>query len=95
MLPRFERKNAAGDCVVANDHWPPNPAVANDLSATFGGERSTTAELDRLVERMERDEFDLIAVGRALIANPQWVEVRENHVADLKGFELNVLAELV
>ena len=38
--------------------------------AAFGGESSTSVALDRLISRMERDEFDLIAVGRALISDP-------------------------
>ncbi|MFE7166697.1 NADH:flavin oxidoreductase [Streptomyces sp. NPDC057616] len=30
------------------------------------------AGLEPLVERLERDEFDLVAVGRALLADPEW-----------------------
>ncbi len=45
---------------------------------------------------MERDEFDLIAVGRALISDPNWVEkVRAGSLANLTGFEPSALAELV
>jgi 2,4-dienoyl-CoA reductase-like NADH-dependent reductase (Old Yellow Enzyme family) len=36
-----------------------------DLQAELSG-------LDPLLERLERDEFDLVAVGRSLIANPNW-----------------------
>ncbi|MRN54643.1 NADH:flavin oxidoreductase [Paenibacillus monticola] len=28
--------------------------------------------LDRLVEKLEKEEFDLVAVGRALISDPEW-----------------------
>ncbi|MGF6883203.1 2,4-dienoyl-CoA reductase-like NADH-dependent reductase (Old Yellow Enzyme family) [Nocardia sp. GAS34] len=31
------------------------------------------ADLDELVDRMERDEFDLVAVGRALLGDPEWL----------------------
>lgn len=31
-----------------------------------------TTGIDRLLDRIERDEFDLIAVGRSLIADPDW-----------------------
>jgi 2,4-dienoyl-CoA reductase-like NADH-dependent reductase (Old Yellow Enzyme family) len=35
---------------------------------------------------MERHEFDLIAVGRALISDPQWVaKVRDGHVNKLNS----------
>ena len=38
-------------------------------------ERSAPASLDRLIERLDRDEFDLVGVGRALIANPDWTNL--------------------
>ncbi|MBW1212141.1 hypothetical protein ACQV2E_03135 [Pantoea allii] len=45
---------------------------------------------------MERDEFDLIAVGRALISNSDWVKkIREGNVGMLKGFDAAMLRELV
>jgi 2,4-dienoyl-CoA reductase-like NADH-dependent reductase (Old Yellow Enzyme family) len=59
----------------------------------FRGEGSTTSPLDKLITRMERDEFDLIAVGRALISDPAWVNnVRQG--AALKGFAAEDLKEL-
>jgi 2,4-dienoyl-CoA reductase-like NADH-dependent reductase (Old Yellow Enzyme family) len=70
--------------------------LSGDFIGAFTGEASTTAGLDRLVARMERDEFDLIAVGRALISDPQWVaKVRDGHSDELKGFTPASLAELV
>lgn len=62
----------------------------------FSGEGSSTARFDKLVERMERDEFDLIAVGRALIADLAWSEkVRNGNSSALKDFDVAMLAELV
>ncbi|AXB80019.1 NADH:flavin oxidoreductase [Novosphingobium sp. P6W] len=70
--------------------------LSGDFMAAFGGESSTSTGLDGLIERMERDEFDLIAVGRALISDPQWsAKVRAGDGADLKGFDASALAELV
>ncbi len=70
--------------------------LAGDFMGAFGGEGSTTAGLDGLVERMERNEFDLVAVGRALISDPAWVEkVRTGNTGALKGFDAAALAELV
>jgi 2,4-dienoyl-CoA reductase-like NADH-dependent reductase (Old Yellow Enzyme family) len=49
-----------------------------------------------LLERMERGEFDLIAVGRALIANPDWAQkIRANQLAQLRPFSKNMLADLI
>jgi 2,4-dienoyl-CoA reductase-like NADH-dependent reductase (Old Yellow Enzyme family) len=70
--------------------------LSGEFIAAFGGETSTSTGLDRLLARMERDEFDLIAVGRALISDPNWVEkVRSRDVENLKGFDASALAELV
>ncbi|WP_062015841.1 NADH:flavin oxidoreductase [Aureimonas sp. AU4] len=69
--------------------------LTGDFMAAFGGESSGTMGLEGLVERMERDEFDLIAVGRALISDPQWVEkVRAGDIGELKGFDAAHLREL-
>jgi 2,4-dienoyl-CoA reductase-like NADH-dependent reductase (Old Yellow Enzyme family) len=40
-----------------------------------------------LLERMAKDEFDLVAVGRALIANPDWANrVRRGDSSALRSF---------
>ena len=58
--------------------------------------RDSSTSLEQLTARMERDEFDLIAVGRALISDPNWVEkVRTGKLGNLTGFEPSALAELV
>lgn len=47
-----------------------------------------TAHIDALIERLEREEFDLIAVGRALISEPLWAaKVRAGDFAALKAFD--------
>ncbi|AZD67886.1 2,4-dienoyl-CoA reductase [Pseudomonas chlororaphis] len=68
----------------------------NDVTHAFAGKGSTPASLDRLVERMEREEFDLIAVGRVLLSDKDWAaKVEKGDYADLKGFNPASLAELV
>ena len=69
----------------------------SDVTASaFVGKGSTTASLDRLIDRMDRDEFDLIAVGRALLSDPDWAAKIENgDYGTLKGFDAAVLAELI
>ncbi|MGR3935394.1 NADH:flavin oxidoreductase [Streptomyces sp. BRA346] len=45
-----------------------------DPSAFQSGTRvGVAANIEKLLDRLERDEFDLIAIGRALIADPEWV----------------------
>lgn len=45
-----------------------------DFNKAFQGEGAPVHGLDNLLDRMERDEFDLVAVGRALLQDPQWAE---------------------
>jgi len=66
-----------------------------EFLASFSGKGAQTAGLDKLVARMERDEFDLIAVGRALLSDPQWAsKVKAGDQAALKPFEAAALATL-
>ena len=52
--------------------------------------------IDDLLERLERGEFDLVAVGRALIANPDWaVKVKAGAMQDLRPFNPGILASLL
>lgn len=70
--------------------------LSGEFMASFGGERSTPASLDALVERMERDEFDLIAVGRAILNDPHWVEkIRTGAEQELKDFSAAALETLI
>ncbi|MCH0565183.1 NADH:flavin oxidoreductase [Streptomyces sp. MUM 2J] len=43
-----------------------------DFLKAFQGEGAPVGSLDNLLDRLERDEFDLVAVGRALLQDPQW-----------------------
>jgi 2,4-dienoyl-CoA reductase-like NADH-dependent reductase (Old Yellow Enzyme family) len=52
-------------------------------------------ELDSLIERLEREEFDLVAVGRAMLTNPDWAnKVKEGRFSDLKPYDAAALASL-
>lgn len=67
--------------------------LSSDFMEAFGGASSAQSPLDDLVARMEREEFDLIAVGRALISDADWArKVREGR--DVQGFDAADLAEL-
>ncbi|MFJ2738570.1 NADH:flavin oxidoreductase [Streptomyces sp. NPDC087440] len=45
-----------------------------DFMGAFKGEGSQARGIDDLLERMERDEFDMVAVGRALLQDPLWAQ---------------------
>lgn len=46
---------------------------SKDLQSSFVEETNAINNLPEVVERFERDEFDLVAVGRALLMDPEWV----------------------
>lgn len=70
--------------------------LSSDFIGAFSGESSQKSNLDGLVERMERGEFDLIAVGRALITDAQWPnKVAKGAFDQLEDFNPAALAELV
>ena len=49
----------------------------------------------RKLERLERDEFDLVGVGRALIVDPDWAnKVRDGRFDELRDFDRAALATL-
>ena len=54
------------------------------------------ASLDNLVQRLDNDEFDLVAVGRALIANADWAnKVKSGEMAELTPFNKAMLMKLL
>ena len=54
-----------------------------------------TANIDDLLVRLDQGEFDLVAVGRALIVDPEWsAKVREGRFADILPFSRDALSEL-
>lgn len=62
--------------------------------ATF--REAEPASLEELLRRMEAGEFDLVAVGRAMLANPDWARrIRENRMAGLRAFHKEDLMRLV
>ena len=69
--------------------------LSGEFTAAYSGEVSKPASLDDLIERMERKEFDLIAVGRALLQDPQWAEkIRQGRNDELMEFTKEALTTL-
>jgi 2,4-dienoyl-CoA reductase-like NADH-dependent reductase (Old Yellow Enzyme family) len=68
-----------------------------DFTASFRDLTTAGATgIDDLLDRLGRDEFDLVAIGRSLIVNPSWPGiVRRGALGELRPFHRDVLAELV
>ena len=68
----------------------------NDLMTAFReGKGAGTTGLDALIGMMERQEVDLVAVGRALLADPAWAaKVRDGREEELRPFALDAMKVL-
>jgi len=72
--------------------------LSGEFLAGFAGETSTNnaQSIDELLRRLDRGDFDLVAVGRSLIVEPEWVEkVQAGRTQELKGFNRESLGTLV
>ncbi|WP_407671290.1 NADH:flavin oxidoreductase [Nocardia stercoris] len=66
-----------------------------DFLRAFTGEGAELGTIDNLLDRLERDEFDLVAVGRALLQDPEWaVKVLGGRMDELKPYDAAALKTL-
>jgi len=70
--------------------------LSGEFLAAFKGQSSEPEGLEKLLERLERDEFDLVGVGRALVVDPDWaLKVKEGRFQELSAFHRDALSTLV
>ena len=61
--------------------------LSGEVMGAFAGESSTATGLTELVRRYERGDFDLVAVGRSLLQDPDWVKkIHEHRDEELGNF---------
>lgn len=67
-----------------------------DLIGSFTGEASRPVSLEKLFARLERSEFDLVGVGRALLADPEWaLKVEKEAIHTARPYSAALLGELL
>lgn len=65
------------------------------MSLFTEGKGANNAKIDGLIERLERQEFDLVAVGRALLVDPLWAnKIRDGRTAELVPFTTEAVKTL-
>jgi 2,4-dienoyl-CoA reductase-like NADH-dependent reductase (Old Yellow Enzyme family) len=70
--------------------------LTGEFVAGMSGEASRPASIDNLLTRLARDAFDLVAVGRALIVDPDWaLKVRDGRFGELTDYQTESLMTLV
>jgi 2,4-dienoyl-CoA reductase-like NADH-dependent reductase (Old Yellow Enzyme family) len=66
--------------------------LTSEFTGAFRGEGSAAGKLDEAIERLDRGEFDLIAVGRALLQDPEWaIKVRQERFSELRDYDARAL----
>jgi 2,4-dienoyl-CoA reductase-like NADH-dependent reductase (Old Yellow Enzyme family) len=66
-----------------------------DFIKGFTGEGAPLRGIDDLLDRLESDEFDMVAVGRALLQDPEWAaKVLAGRLDELKPFDAAALSTL-
>ena len=71
--------------------------VDKDFIKLYAGDHQTqTTDLDKLHERLNKSEFDLIAVGRALLSDPEWAnKVQNGQEKDIIPFDKSFVENYV
>ena len=67
------------------------------ISGTMASKQESVEQsgIDELAERMNNHEFELIAVGRALLQDPEWLtKVKEGRLGEVGDFARNSLTKL-
>jgi 2,4-dienoyl-CoA reductase-like NADH-dependent reductase (Old Yellow Enzyme family) len=72
--------------------------LGTDLYADFQTRalsRPTPESIAGVAERLARGEFDLVGVGRSLIADAAWPgKIRQRRFAELKGYHVDMMGTL-
>ena len=73
----------------------PPSAWTRSSSAPSAARPPSATGIDQLLDRLTRDEFDLVAIGRALLGDPAWADkVRTGHADQITPFDLPALRSL-
>jgi 2,4-dienoyl-CoA reductase-like NADH-dependent reductase (Old Yellow Enzyme family) len=69
--------------------------LSSDFAGAFRGEGSAVSSLDNVIARLEKGEYDLVAVGRALLQDPDWAtKIRHNRAQELSDYDPKALMTL-
>ena len=69
--------------------------LSSEFLQVLQGEQSNVTSIEGLLDRLERDEFDLVAVGRGLLGDPEWLtKVLDGRTDELSPFHVGLLGTL-
>lgn len=69
--------------------------LSSDFIGAFQGEDSKTQPINLAVERLAKGEFDMLAVGRALLQDPFWAQkIKDGKTDELMPYDAKALGTL-
>ncbi|MGS2738526.1 NADH:flavin oxidoreductase [Sinomicrobium sp. M5D2P17] len=69
--------------------------LSGDFMGVWNGEGASATGIEELVRRHERGDFDLVAVGRSILQDPNWVlKVKERQFEEIQTFDASSLKKL-
>lgn len=69
--------------------------LSSDFIGAFAGQGSKTRPIADVIERLEKGEFDMVAVGRALLQDPLWAQkIKDGRLSELADYDAKALATL-
>jgi len=69
--------------------------LSSDFAEAFQGKGSKTSTLDEVITRLDKGEFDMVAIGRALLQDPLWAQkVKQGRLDELSDYDAKALATL-
>lgn len=69
--------------------------LSGDFLGAWSGEGASATGMDELVRRYERGDFDLVAVGRSVLQDPEWVrKVQAHRYEEIEAFDASSLQKL-
>ncbi|WP_299176684.1 NADH:flavin oxidoreductase [uncultured Chryseobacterium sp.] len=69
--------------------------LEGDFMTAFAGQGTGKADLTELTRRLKRGDFDLVAVGRAILQDPEWVKkVKNGKTEELLDFSASSMQVL-
>jgi len=81
-LASWAKKLSGKACITVG-----SVGLDSDMNSAFRGQSAAVQSLDKIIAMVESEDVDLIAVGRALLSDPEWArKIREGRLQDLTGF---------
>lgn len=100
LAPAFANEPRSLAAITKQITGKPTIAVGSvgldvDINASAGGAATAVKPVDDVAARLEAGEFDLLAVGRAILAEPRWPKlVREGALAEATPYSKDLESRL-